>query len=717
VKEKGRAIFRKFSTLPHESKENLTKTEESETLIKSNEKREFKQNTFRLLLPALLILLATVTLAGAQDIASKDQNTTKAFDPANMNLSAKPGDNFFEYVNGDWIKNHPVPADKTSYSAIDILSDESDERVRALIEEAANNTSAKEGSLEQKIGDFYRSGMDIANIEKVGISPLQKGFSQIDNISSISDVQNVSAFLQANYAVRTFFILDAETDPKNSQIMMATLRQGGIGLPDRDYYLRKDNESVTTRKQYLEYVARMFELLGDSPEIASKNAKTVLRMETRLANSSSTNVDNADPIKTYNPMTLENLSSFAPGYDWGKYVADIGYPEIKEFNVKNPLFFKGLGMMMQNETVDDWKTFLRWKLTAQTTLSANSAFEDEAFDFFGRKLLGLQEDDPRWKRVIDTESNFLGEPIGKLYVQKYFDEESKTKMENLVRDLKEAFKYRIQNLTWMEDATKKNALEKLEKMDVKVGYPNKWRDFSALEVKNDSYHGNNGMDKVGTQVDREIWIMKPQEVDAYNDPAKNLIVFPAGILQPPFFNKDADDAINYGAIGAAIGHEMTHGFDAQGRKFDKDGNLTDWWTQADADKFNASTRLLVDQYNHFEVLPGLFINGNLTLNENIADFGGLTISYLAYRLSLEKEPENIDGFTGEQRFFLGFAQIWREAIRNEMLRFKVLTNTHSPGEVRTNGAPFNVPEFYKAFPEIVPGDKLYRTENQRPMIW
>ncbi len=698
-------------------------------MIKSNKERKFEQNLFRLLLPALLILLATVTSAGAQDIASNDQNTVKAFDPANMNLSAKPGDDFFEYVNGNWIKNHPVSADKTSNSASDILVDESDERVRALIEEAANNTSAKEGSLEQKIGEFYRSGMDTANIEKVGISPLQKGFSQIDNISTISDVQNVSAYLLANYAVRAFFFLDAETDPKNSQMMMATLGQGGIGLPNRDYYLLEDNQSVTTRKQYLEHVARMFELLGDSPEIASKNAKTILRMETRLANASSTNVDNADPIKTYNRMTLENLSSFAPGFDWGKYVADIGYPDIREFNVRNPLFFKELGIMMQDESVDDWKTLLRWKLTVMT-IFANSAFEDEDFDFYGRKMRGVQENQPRWKRVIGAESAFLGEPIGRLYVQKYFDEESKAKMENLVSDLKTAFKYRIQNLTWMGDATKKNALEKLEKMDVEVGYPNKWRDFSALEIRNDSYlenviralvfeinHGNNGMDKVGTQVDREIWNMKPQEVNAYNDPRKNLIIFPAGILQPPFFNKDADDAINYGSIGAVIGHEMTHGFDAQGRKFDKDGNLTDWWTKEDADKFNASTRLLVDQFNHFEVLPGLFINGNLTLNENIADFGGLTISHLAYHLSLEKEPEKIDGFTGDQRFFLGFAQMWREAIRDEAMRVLVLTNTHSPGEVRTNGAPFNVPEFYRAFPEIVPEDKLYRTEDQRPIIW
>ena len=698
---------------------------------KLNAPMQLKQNALRLILLVLLILLAAAIQADARDTApSDDRNGTKAFDPANMNLSARPGDDFYEYVNGVWIKNHPVPADKTSYGEFRILRDKSDERVRALVEEAANNTSAKEGSLDQKIGQFYRTGLDTATIERQGNAPLKEEFARIDNISSTSDVQNVSAHLMRDYSIGPFFSFFADADPKNSKIMMATLFQSGLGLPDRDYYFREDNESAKTRKDYLEHVARMFTLLGDTPENSSRNAQTIMRMETRLANASFTNVENRDPVKTCNKMSMEELAGFAPGYDWKKFAAGIGYPEIEEINIMNPPFAKELGAMMQNESVEDWKTFLCWRLISDTAPFLNSAFENESFDFYSRKLNGQEEMEPRWKRVIKTESAFLGEPIGKLYVQKYFDQESKARMLELVSNLKTAFRYRLHNLTWMEDATKEKALEKLDLMDVKVGYPDKWRDFSALEIKNDSYvgnvlragvfqfnHGINGMDKIGKPVNRDAWYMSPQEVNAYNDPAKNLIVFPAGILQPPFFNKNADSAMNYGGIGAVIGHEMTHGFDDQGRQYDKDGNLTDWWTQEDADDFNKSTRLLVDEYNNFEVLPDLFINGNLTLGENIADFGGLTMSYLAYHISLKDEPEKIDGFTGDQRFFLSFAQIWRESIRNESLRTLVLTNPHSPDKFRTNGAPFNVPEFYRAFPEIKPGDKLYRAEDQRPIIW
>jgi putative endopeptidase len=429
-------------------------------------------------------------------------------------------------------------------------------------------------------------------------------------------------------------------------------------------------------------------------------------------------------------MTTEELSSFAPGFDWKMFSANIGYPEIQEINVMNPTFVKELSVMMQNESVADWKTFLRWKLISSTDRYLSSDFENESFDFYNRKLNGQEQMEPRWKRVLKTETAFLGEPIGQLYVQKYFDQESKSKMVDLVSNLKTAFRYRLGNLTWMEEPTKEKALEKLDTMDVKVGYPDKWRDFSGLEIKNDSYvmnvlrsgsfefeHGNYGMDKIGKPVDRDAWYMPPQAVNAYNDPMKNTIVFPAGILQPPFFNKDADDAVNYGAIGVVIGHEMIHGFDDQGRHYDEDGNLTDWWTPEDADKFNQSTRILAEEYGNFEVLPDLYINGNLTLGENIADFGGLTMSYQAYRISLKEEPEKIDGYTGDQRFFLSYAQIWRESIRNESLRTLVLTDPHSPTRFRVNGALFNVPEFYTAFPEIVPGDELYRPEGQRPIIW
>lgn len=669
-------------------------------------------------------------MAASDDETSGNHNDTRIFDPANMNLSVRPGDEFYEYVNGGWIDSHPVPPDKSSYGEFRVVRDRTDEQVRELVEAAKNNTAAEEGSTEQMIGEFYRVGLDTAALEFQDIGPLEDEISRIDNISTVADVQNVSARLLGYYIIDPFFALFADSDPKNSKMMMATLFQSGLGLPDRDFYFRMDNDSIKTRDDYLEHVARMFILLGDAPEVAQDNARTIMRMETRLANASFTNVENRDPLKTYNRMTLDELSSFAPGYDWKAFVVNIGHPEIREINVMNPPFVKELGAMMQDEDVADWKTFLRWKLISATAPYLSSSFENESFDFNFRKLNGQEQMEPRWKRVLKTETSFLGEPIGQLYVQKYFDWESKARMIDMVANLKKAFRYRLQNLTWMEDSTKEKALEKLDTMDVKVGYPDKWRDFSGLVVKNDSYvmnvlragrfefeHGNYGLDKVGKPVDRDAWFMPPQAVNAYNDPMKNTIVFPAGILQPPFFNRDADDAVNYGAIGVVIGHEMIHGFDDQGRQYDRDGNLTDWWTQEDSDRFNQSTRILVEEYSNFEALPDLYVNGNLTLGENIADFGGLTMSYQAYRISLKEEPEKIDGLSGDQRFFMSYAQIWRESIKDEKLRTLVLTDPHSPTRFRVNGALFNVPEFYQAFSEIVPGDRLYRQEDQRPVIW
>lgn len=690
-----------------------------------------KQEALSLILLSLIVFMIPGIHADATDVVSaKDQNSTKAFDPANMNLSVKPGDDFFRYVNEGWIKSHPVPSDKSRYTEFVIVQDKTDEQIKGLVEGAANNTTAEKGSIEQKIGEFYRSGLDTSSLDRQGVAPLKEEFARIDNISTRSDVQNVSSRLLSYYIIDPFFSFYSDADPKNSKMMIATLFQSGLGLPDRDYYFRTDNDSVKTRNEYLAHVTRMFILLGDYPEAASKNAQTIMRMETRLANASFTNVENRDPVKTYNKMSMSELTAFAPGFDWKGFVSETGYPEVNEINVMNPSFVKELGAMLQNESIEDWKTFLRWKLISATAPYLSSKFENESFDFNSRKLNGQEQMEPRWKRVLITENALLGEPLGQMYVEKYFDSESKAKMLELVSNLKAAFRYRLGNLTWMGNSTKEKAFEKLDAMDVMVGYPDKWRDFSGLEIKNDSYvmnvlrtgsfefnHGNSGMDKVGKPVDRKAWYMPPQQVNAYNDPTKNTIVFPAGILQPPFFNKNADDAINYGAIGSVIGHEMTHGFDDQGRKFDKDGNLTDWWTPEDADRFNNSSRVLVDEYNNFEPLPGLHINGNLTLGENIADFGGATMSHQAYRISLKEEPAKIDGFTGDQRFFLGYAQVWRESIRNESLRTMVLTNSHSPSKFRVDGALFNMPEFYKAFPEIRPGDKLYRSEDQRPIIW
>ena len=653
----------------------------------------------------------------------------KALDPGSMNLSVKPGDDFYEYVNGAWIKSHPVPADKSRYGEFLIVDDRTYDHVKEIVESAASNTSAPKESREQKIGKFYFMGMDTTTLEKQRLGPIKDKLKMIDNITNISDVQAVSMQMM-DYGMDPFFSIYAEPNKKNSTIMIATLTQGGLGLPDRDFYLRQDNESIQIRDQYLNHVAKMFAFLGDSPKIAEHNARIVMKIETKLSNASFTNVEDKDEIKTYNMLSLEELQAFAPGINWSSAFSFLGRPEIAEVNVRNPSFFKELSNVIQEESITDLKTFLRWKLILATSPYLNSDLEREHFNFYEKELNGQQEMKPRWKRVLDAEYEAIGEDIGRVYVERHFDSSSKAKMQEMVSNLKKAFRERIQNLTWMEPETKKKALMKLDVLDVQVGYPDEWLNYSELEVNNDSYimnviraskfkfhHGFNGLDKIDKPVDRKLWEMNPQETNAYADFNKVLVVFPAGILQPPIFNKDADDAVNYGAIGAIIGHEMTHHFDSQGRKFDINGNLTNWWTLTDADSFNKNTGILVNEYNRFEVLPGLYVNGNLTLQENIADFGGLTMAYHAYKLSLKEEPKMIDGFTGDQRFFLSFAQMWRQSETNEGLRMRALTDPHSPNRFRVNGVVFNMPEFYKAFPSVKPMDKLYRPENERPVIW
>lgn len=690
--------------------------------------KPWAKKIFRPIMLVSLISLSQVLCLAAIEITPAEKSS--ALNPSNIDLTIHPGDDFYGYVNGKWIEDNPVPANKTSYSDTDIVDDRTKERVRMLVELAANNTSAEYDSVQQKIGLFYRLGLDKITIDRQGLSPLQEDLAQIDDITTAADVQRVSAHLLSYYIVDPFFSFYAAPDRKNSKIMIASLSQYGLGLPDRDYYFRQDNESVKTREDYVDHVTKMFVLLGASLEDALQNAQTILRMETRLANVSFTKEEDRDYIKTYNPMTLEEIENLAPGFNWRQQLSDLGYPEIEEINVNQPSFVKGLSDMMQTESIEDWKIFLRWKLISAVAPYLSSEFENEFFDFNYRKLNGQEQMEPRWKRVLRTESIFLGEPIGQLYVQRYFDPESKAEMEEMVSNLKKAFCIRLMNLTWMENSTKAKALKKLEAMHVKVGYPDTWQNYTGLVIKNDSYvgnvlragnfkfnHGPSGLDKVGGPVDRDMRFMPPQEVNAYANFMMNAIFFPAGILQPPFFNPDADDAVNYGAIGSIIGHEMIHGFDDQGRKFDASGNLSDWWTSRDSAAFKNSTRILVNEYGKFEALPGLYLNGNLTLGENIADLGGLTIAYYAYQQTLQNEPEMIGGFTGVQRFYMGYAQSWRESSRNESLRTQVLTDVHSPSKFRVDGVVFNMPEFYQAFPEIKPEDKLYRQKEDRATIW
>jgi len=680
------------------------------------------------------IIVGILAFTLLQACATKVKNTTDsmkkypAFDIQNMDTTIRLGDDFFNYANGNWLKNNPIPADKNSRSTFEELFERSRHDIREIIEEAAATKDVQAGSNTEKIGTFYNSGMDSVSIEKQGISPLKMFFDKIDSIRNIADVQSVGAFFQI-YQISPFFFLFSNQDSKNSTSVIAQCYQAGIGLPERDYYFNNDESTKKIRGKYLIHLTKMFELLKDEPTVAEKNAGTIMKMETRLAKASFTNVENQDPQKTYNKVTIEGLNKLAPDINWKSYFTQVGYPQLPEVNIFQPGFMKELNSMMKTVPVDDWKTFLRWQLINSTAAYLGKEFVDQNFDFYNRTLSGQEKMEPRWKLVLDVTSNALGESIGQLYVKKYFPPVAKQKMTDLVMNLKKSLKQRIENLTWMGPQTKLEALAKLDKMGVKVGYPDKWRDYSGLAISSKSYVLNvlnsqafefrYSMDKVGKPVDPTEWGMTPQTVNAYYNPNRNEIVFPAGILQPPFFNLDADDAVNYGAIGMVIGHEMTHGFDNMGRQFDKDGNLRDWWTKEDSKAFEDHTAMLVDQYNHYDVLDSTYVNGKLTLGENIADLGGATVAYNAYKLSLEgkEAPKPIDGFTDYQRFFLSYAQIWRNNMRDEELRKRVKTDVHSPAKVRINGVVYNMPEFYATFPDIKPGDKLFRPVEQRPVIW
>ncbi len=676
------------------------------------------------ILTAVVMLGCTSKVKNAAEVVKK----YPAFDTGNMDTTVKPGDDFFTYVNGMWLKNNPIPADKNSRSSFDELIEKNRHDIREIIMEAAATKDVQPGSSTEKIGAFYNSGMDTVSIEAQGTSPLKMFFDKIDSIQTIADVQSIGAFFQT-YQISPYFYLFSRQDSKNSTSVIAQCYQAGIGLPDRDYYFNTDESTKKIREKYMIHLSKMFQLLKDEPAMAEKNAKTIMRMETQLAGASFTNVENQDPQKTYNKFNIEELGALAPGINWKSYFTRVGYPGLTEVNIYQPGFMKELSNMMKTVPVDDWKTFLRWELINATASYLGKDFVDQNFDFYFRTLSGQEQMEPRWKLVLDVTSGSLGEIIGQLYVKKYFPPVAKQKMTDLVMNLKASLKERIENLSWMGQKTKEEALAKLDKMGVKVGYPEKWRDYTGLIITPQSYVRNVlnsqafdfrfSMDKVGKPVDPNEWGMTPQTVNAYYSPNKNEIVFPAGILQPPFFNLDADDAVNYGAIGVVIGHEMTHGFDNMGRQFDKDGNLRDWWTKEDANKFEAHAAMLIDQYNHYEVLDSTFVNGKLTLGENIADLGGATVAYNAYLLSLKgkETPKPIDGFTNFQRFFLSYAQIWRTNMRDEELRRRVKTDEHSPSKVRINGVVYNMPEFYAAFPDVKPGDKLYRTPEQRPVIW
>ena len=660
-----------------------------------------------------------------------DKGTEKKSEPAinsaNMDTTVNPGDDFYKFANGSWLKNNPIPDEYSRYGAFEVLDEENYVQLKTIFAEASADKNAAAGSVNQKIRDFYNSGMDTVAIEKNGINPLKPELDQIEAFAIAADVQKmlVQQHASGNYPL---FYLFSSQDEKNSNQVIAMTYQGGLGMPDRDYYLENDPRSTEIRKAYVAHMIKMFVLAGSTPEQAAKDADVVLKIETEMAKISSTRIELRNPVANYNKTDLAGLQKMAPEIDWKSYFAGMNLAENTEINIGQPKFISGMAKMINTVPVNDWKIYFRWDLINSAASSLSSDFDKEHFAFYGTVLSGAKEQQPRWKRMIDATSNSLGEAVGQLYVQKYFPPEAKKRMTELVNNLKISLGERINSLSWMTEVTKKEAIAKLEKINVKIGYPDKWIDYSSLTIGTDSYYANKksarqfavnrDIAKIGKPVDRSEWGMTPQTINAYYSPNMNEIVFPAAILQPPFFFMDADDAVNYGAIGMVIAHEMTHGFDDQGRQYDKEGNLHDWWQADDSKNFEVKTKTLVDQYNNYKMLDSLHVDGKLTLGENIADLGGMNVAYNGLQKALEgkNKEEKIDGFTPDQRFFLSYAQVWRANVRDEETMRRLKEDVHSPGEARVNGIVYNIPAFYTAF-NIKPTDSRYIAPENRADIW
>ena len=664
--------------------------------------------------PALLVLALLMPLSA--------QLPYKGFNPANIDASVKPTQDFFQYAVGAWTKRTAIPAEYERYG-VDQEIDARTHRILREILQSAAAAKAAPGSETRKVGDFYASGMDEAGIEAQGLAPLKPLFARIDGVKDAASLAAVLADFHRRGAPAGF-AFSVEQDDKESSRYSIVLGQGGLGLPDRDYYLKDDPKSKELLAAYRAHVARMLTLAASN----GKDADRILALETRLAKASMSRVEQRDPNAIYHAMTPGQLKAAAPGFPADLYLKALGVPSPDRLVVRQPAFLAELGRMMQEVPADQWRIYLRWHLLRAAASGLPRAFEQEAFAFYGTRLQGTTTQHPRWKRVMFAADRGLGEALGKLYVQRAFPASSKAKVLEMVENLRAALKSRIQGLEWMTPGTKAKAQEKLAAMRVKIGYPDAWRDYAGLGVKRQAYVLNlletrrfefqRRLDRLGRPIDRNEWEMTPQTNNAYYSPTMNEIVFPAGILQPPYFDATADDAVNYGNIGATIGHEMTHGFDDEGRQFDAEGNLRSWWTAEDEKAYNARAELVVKQFDAFEALPGLRLNGKLTLGENIADLGGLKIAWDAWKLSQKGKPPvgKIEGFTPEQRFFLGYAETWRTLTREQAARLRVVTDPHSPAKFRVNGPLANLPEFWEAF-GCQDGDPMKRPAKDRPAIW
>lgn len=660
-----------------------------------------------------------------QNFAQISGEKTKTLDPQNIDSSVKPGDNFYEYASGNWLKNNPIPDEYSRWGSFEILTEENYKILKQILEEASKSNSPI-GSIQQKIGDFYFAGMDTASIEALGINAISKYLEKIQNINSKEKLIEIISEMHVN-GQNPLFNFFASADAKNSSMVISQLFQGGLGLPDRDYYLKDDDRSKEIRARYSLHISKMFSLSESDESSALNAAEVIMKIETRLAENSMDRVAMRDPNLTYNKMTFADVKNLASGFDWDSYFNFAGVHDPGDINVGQPDFFKEVGTMMNEIPLDEWKTYLKWNLLRGTANLLSSDFVNERFEFTGKFLNGQKAMQPRWKRILQSTNFALGEALGKLFVEKTFPPEAKHKALQIVNNLLEAMGERINNLEWMSDETKKQALIKLDAFNVKIGYPDKWKDYSDLNITRNSFVENmmqanrfqfkKDIEKIGKPVDKNEWLMNPQTVNAYYEPTKNEIVFPAAILQPPFFDPEADDAVNYGAMGGVIGHEVTHGFDDEGKQYDAEGNIRNWWTAEDEAKFNERAQVMINQYNSFMPIDTNRINGALTQGENIADLGGLNVAFTAFQKTDQfKENKLVDGFTPTQRFFLSWANVWKNNIRDQALLLRLKTDPHSPGKYRVLGPLSNIPEFWEAF-DIKPGEPMRNEGDKLVKIW
>lgn len=669
------------------------------------------------------VALSLALLAGCN--SRKEAALTSGIDLANLDTTVAPGTDFYQYACGGWMKNHPLTDEYSQFGSFHQLAENNTKQLQELITEIAATEHAP-GSIDQKIGDLYKIAMDSVKLNKDGAAPILPLLQKIAAVKSSADVMPMMAEL-VNEGIGSYFGFGVSADEKNSSMNIFQIGQGGIALGERDYYLATDSATQKIRDEYKKHIVKLFQLVGDDEATATPKMQAILEIETAIAKASKSRAELRDPEANYNKMTLDEFKKLTPDMDWDTYLNAIGAKGVNELVVGQVAPLQEVNKLLKTFPVEKHIAYLQGRVIRNAASYLSDDFRAEVFNFSGKVLSGAKEDRPRWKRTIGEIDDVLGEAVGQMYVQKYFPAAAKERMQHLVKNLQTALGERISNLEWMSDSTKQKALEKLNAFTVKVGYPDKWKDYTTLEIKNDSYWENmvrasrwqlaDEMGRIGKPVDKSEWLMTPQTVNAYYNPTTNEICFPAGILQPPFFDMNADDAFNYGAIGVVIGHEMTHGFDDQGRQYDKEGNLTDWWNAADAENFKNRAQVMIDFFNNIEVLPGLHANGEITQGENIADHGGLKVSYQAFKEATKDAPLPVkDGFTPEQRFYLAYANVWASNTRDEMIRMLTRMDVHSLAKWRVDGALPQIQEWYDAF-GITENDSLYIAPEKRASIW